>query len=217
MYSAYGNYFVNNRRAPMRRFIKLAVFVAVVAIAAVPVFADTLVLKNGERLTGYFEGGSARMVKFRTADGVLKDFDILSVQQIQFGDPAPKPTTSSDYDRVSPSAARNATPSGDPRLLPSSERPPAHPASGNAANTGWTIPTGSKIIIRMIDSVNSEKNKVGDAFVATLDEAVVVGGIEVIPRNADIRGRIATINEAGRVAGAAQLGLELTQVIVNGI
>jgi hypothetical protein len=69
----------------------------------------------------------------------------------------------------------------------------------------------------MIDAVNSETSKVGDQFIAVLDEAVYQGGVEVIPRGSDIRGRIANVNEAGRVAGSAQLGLELTQVIVNGI
>jgi hypothetical protein len=69
----------------------------------------------------------------------------------------------------------------------------------------------------MIDSINSEKNKVGEQFIAVLDEAVFQGGVEVISRGADIRGRIANVNEAGRIAGAAQLGLELTQIIVNGI
>lgn len=69
----------------------------------------------------------------------------------------------------------------------------------------------------MIDSVNSETSKVGDQFIAVLDEAVYQGGVEVIPRGVDIRGRIANVNEAGRVAGSAQLGLELTQIIVNGI
>jgi hypothetical protein len=69
----------------------------------------------------------------------------------------------------------------------------------------------------MIDAVNSESSKVGDQFIATLDEPVFQGGVEVIPRGADVRGRIANVNEAGRVAGSAQLGLELTQIIVNGI
>jgi hypothetical protein len=69
----------------------------------------------------------------------------------------------------------------------------------------------------MIDSVNSETNKVGDTFIAVLDEPIYQGGVEVIPRGADVRGRIANINEAGRIAGKAELGLELTQIIVNGI
>jgi len=68
----------------------------------------------------------------------------------------------------------------------------------------------------MIDSINSETNKVGETFIATLDEPLMqeVGSRT---RGADVRGRIANINEAGRIAGSAQLGLELTQIVVNGI
>jgi hypothetical protein len=69
----------------------------------------------------------------------------------------------------------------------------------------------------MIDSVNSETQKIGDQFIAVLDEPILSGGVEVVPRGADVRGRISNINEAGRVAGKAELGLELTQLIVNGI
>src|SRR5262249_13731251 len=140
---------------------------------------------------------------------------ILSVQDIQFGEDkatAPK-APSSEYVRATP----NTSPSGMPQLAPASSRPPANPPSNNAATTGWTVPTGLKVVIRMVDSVNSEQNQVGQTFVATLDEAISVGGVEVVPRNVDVRGRIAKINEAGRVAGAAELGLELTQIVVNGI
>jgi len=69
----------------------------------------------------------------------------------------------------------------------------------------------------MIDSINSETNKIGETFVAVLDEPLYQGGVEVVPRGADVRGRIANINEAGRVAGKAELGLELTQIVVNGV
>src|SRR5205085_4698665 len=135
----------------------------------------------------------------RMNDGVVKDYDLLTVQQIQFGD-----------------EKAAATPSTTPRLVPGTERV-TRPASSNAANTGWTIPTGSKVVIRMIDSINSEKNKIGETFIAVLDEPILQGGVEVIPRGSDVRGRIANINEAGHISGSAQLGLELTQVIVNGI
>jgi hypothetical protein len=172
-----------------------------------------LVLKSGEKVSGYFEGGSARVIKFRTNDGVIRDYDILSVQQVQFGDEKAAAVTSTPTSATSANRANNAA---DPRLLPSNERV-TRPTSSNAANTGWTVPTGSRIVIRMIDSVNSETSKVGDQFIAVLDEAIFQGGVEVIPRGADVRGRIANVNEAGRVAGAAQLGLELTQIVVNGI
>jgi len=198
----------------MRKLTQITTFIAAFALFAVPAFSDTLVLKNGEKISGYFEGGSARVIKFRTSDGAVKDYDLFSVQQIQFGDEkaASNPTVSSNA-----ATARSAATSGaDPRLVPGTERV-TRPTSSNAANTGWTVPTGSRVVIRMIDSVNSETNKVGDTFVAVLDEPISQGGIEVIPRGADVRGRIANIEDAGRLKGSAQLGLELTQIIVNGI
>jgi len=201
----------------MKKLIQITTLVAVLALFAAPAFSDTLVLKSGERISGFFEGGSARVIKFRTSDGVVKDYDLLSVQQIHFGEEknaiSSSSTLSSTSAAASPSRPNNST---DPRLLPSTERV-TRPTSSNAANTAWTIPTGSKVVIRLIDRINSEKNKVGEQFTAVLDEPVVQGGVEVIPRGADIKGRIANVNEAGRIAGSAQLGLELTQVIVNGI
>ena len=68
-------------------------------------------------------------------------------------------------------------------------------------------------LVVSVDTINSETNKAGEQFIAVLDEAVFQGGIEVIPRGADVRGRIANINEAGRISGSAQLGLELTQIV----
>ena len=194
----------------MRTLTKITTLIAVVALLAAPAFSDTLVLKSGDRITGLFEGGSARVIKFRTSDGAVKDYDLLSVQQIQFGE---EKSTAAPQPAPAPSRLNN---SSDPRLLPGTARV-TQPTSSNAANTAWTVPTGTKVVIRMIDSVNSEKSKIGEQFIAVLDEPVYQGGVEVIPRGADVRGRIANVNEAGRVAGAAQLGLELTQVVVNGI
>ena len=201
---------------------KLSQFTAIAVLAAVmaaPVFADTLVLKTGERVSGYFEGGSARVVKFRTADGAVKDYDILAVQTIQFGDTGSSSSTSSSSStpstRLAPATA--TTPGPDPRLRPSTERPPAQPSSSTAANTAYTIPTGTKVVVRMIDRVSSETQKVGDPFVAVLEEPILYNGLEVAPKGSDVRGRIANANEAGRLTGKAELSLELTQININGI
>ncbi|HLQ75790.1 MAG TPA: hypothetical protein VK210_00450 [Terriglobia bacterium] len=182
------------------RNVLLAIVVSLALAASA--LADTLILKTGERVTGYYEGGSARVVKFRSSSGDVRDYDILSVQQIQFSDD--QKTT--------------VLPTSDaPQLRTPAERPSSPPVSSNAANTGYTIPTGSKLTIRMIDSISSEKQSVGTTFIATLDEPIIQDGIEVAPKGADVRGRIATINDAGRLTGSAQLGLELTQIYVNGI
>jgi hypothetical protein len=195
----------------MKKLTQMTTFIAVFALLVAPAFADTLVLKSGEKITGYYEGGTARVIKFRANDGAVKDYDLLSVQQIQFGDEKSASTSNTS------NAANNANNANvSPRLVPGSERV-TRPASSSAANTGWTIPTGSKILIRMIDSINSETNKEGETFVAVLDEPVTQNGIEIIPRGADVRGRIANLEGAGRIKGKAELGLELTQIVVNGI
>ena len=197
----------------MKTLTQLTAIVILAALMAGPVFADTLLLKTGERVNGYFEGGSARVVKFRLTDGVVKDYDIFSVQTIQFGETS-SPITPSTTNRLAPA---NPAPAADTRLRPGAERPPAQPASGIAANTAYTIPTGTKVTIRMIDSINSEVQKIGDPFVAVLEEPILYNAIEVVPKGADVRGRVANVNEAGRLTGKAELGLELSQVYVNGI
>jgi hypothetical protein len=45
-------------------------------------FADILELKDGTQLSGYFEGGSSRFVRFRTESGV-QDYDILTVRSVR--------------------------------------------------------------------------------------------------------------------------------------
>ena len=67
----------------MKKITQMITFIAAIGLV-VPAWADTLVLKNGERITGYYEGGTARVIKFRSADGTVKDYDLLSMQQIQF-------------------------------------------------------------------------------------------------------------------------------------
>jgi len=222
----------------MKKLAEL-VAVAVVLAFAAPAFADTLVLTDGTRVSGYFEGGTARVVKFRGADGAIKDYDILKVQQVLFEStpvpasapaaasvPAPtaaasaaSPALSSPSDSSAPASppASSASESSSPQLRPASERAPVNPPSAIAANTGYTVPTGSKVLIQLLDPISSETSKAGTVFVAILDEPIIVNGIEVASRGADIRGRITTANDAGRVAGAAELGLELTQIYVNGI
>src|SRR5215831_18091228 len=98
----------------MKKIAQMMTFIAVIALV-VPVFADTLVLKNGERITGYYEGGTARVIKFRAADGAIKDYDLLSIQEIQFGEDktasAPRPTpTSAPAPALTPAPAAVAAP-----------------------------------------------------------------------------------------------------------
>ncbi len=78
-----------------------------------------------------------------------------------------------------------------------------------------TVPAGTRIMIRMIDGVDSSKNHVGDRFRASLEENLVVNGVVVASKGADVYGRLAEAKEAGHIKGKSQLKLELTDISIN--
>ena len=183
-------------------------------------YSDTLILKDGTEITGYYEGGTSRVIRFETPSG-SREFDLLNVREIRFGGdvvpstPTVQPPPTTPTPATAPSVT-TVTDSQPPRLQTPEES--ARPVSSdNAANTAFTIPRGEKLLIRTVDVINSEVNKAGDRFRATLAEPLSVGGLQVVPANSEIRGRIVDAQEAGRVSGSAQLRLELTQLYVNGI
>jgi hypothetical protein len=87
---------------------------------------------------------------------------------------------------------------------------------GRAQQRMVSVPAGTTILVRMIDSVDSSKNTVGSRFSASLETNVVVAGVVVAPAGTRVQGRLSQSTEAGRVAGKSQLQLELTDIIVNG-
>ncbi len=79
-----------------------------------------------------------------------------------------------------------------------------------------TVPAGTTIVVRMIDTVDSERNRVGDAFLASLDEPIVVNNQVVAQKGEDVEGRLSEVREAGRIAGKSELQLELTAITISG-
>ena len=203
----------------MRKLGQLIGVIVALAVVVAPAFADTLVLKNGTKVTGYYEGGTPRVVKFRGADGTARDYDIIQIQEVIFdaAASASAPATTPTAPAANNAASTNNSTSSGPQLRPVSERPPATPPSSSAANTGYTVPTGTKVTVQLVDAISRETSPAGSTFIALLDAPLLVNGVEVAARGADIRGRITTANDAGRIAGKAELGLELTQLYVNGI
>jgi len=78
------------------------------------------------------------------------------------------------------------------------------------------LPAGTRLVIRMIDGVDSERNSVGQRFAASLDEPVVVDGQTVIPRGADVVVKLVDAKESGKFEGRTSLTLDLMSVMING-
>ena len=79
-----------------------------------------------------------------------------------------------------------------------------------------TVPAGTRILVRMVDSIDSTKNKAGDKFTATLETNLMAVDTLVVPKGATVYGRLTNAKSAGRMSGSSQLTLELTDIVVRG-
>lgn len=78
------------------------------------------------------------------------------------------------------------------------------------------IPAGTRVAVRMADAIDSSKNKPGELFLATLDEAIPLEGADAIPRGTDIYIKLADAKSAGRVSGTSELELQLNKMVWQG-
>jgi len=79
-----------------------------------------------------------------------------------------------------------------------------------------TVPAGTRILIRTVDSIDSTKQKAGYRFTASLETNLQVNGVTVAPRGATVYGRLASAQSAGRMSGSSELTLELTDIVIKG-
>ena len=91
----------------------------------------------------------------------------------------------------------------------------AFTAAGQSGNRIY-IPAGTRILIRMVDSVDSEKQKVGYRFTASLETNLQIDNTIVAPRGTTVYGQLINAESAGRMSGGANLTLELTDIVING-
>jgi hypothetical protein len=79
-----------------------------------------------------------------------------------------------------------------------------------------TVPAGTRILIRTVDSIDSSKQKTGFRFTATLETNLQAEDRVVAPRGTMLYGRLAQASSAGRMKGSSELTLELTDIMING-
>ena len=118
-----------------------------------------------------------------------------------------------------PAAKKPATPAATaapPAPAAAAPAAPSAPAATPPAEERVTMPAGTELTIRMIDSVDSEKNKVGDRFRATIEMPVVIEGKTVVPKGAEVEGVVAQSASAGHFQGRSELALALSKLTYAG-
>jgi hypothetical protein len=78
------------------------------------------------------------------------------------------------------------------------------------------ISAGTPIEVRLITGLASDKNKPGDTFSGTVEAPVTVDGRTVIPRGAEVSGRVTQAVASGRLRTPAELWVTVTSVSFGG-
>src|SRR2546422_8068070 len=113
--------------------------------------ADTLEMKDRRLIKGKYLGGTQSYVRFQV-NGKLEEYPVDQIVALTF-------TGDAQSSGGDPSTSGVRSSSGERTY--DSQR--------------VTIPAGTRILVRMIDRVDSEKNRIGDKFRASLEENLTVG------------------------------------------
>ena len=93
--------------------------------------------------------------------------------------------------------------------LPPAPAPPPPPQK-------VTIPAGTTLAVRLVDAIDSEQNKAGETFKATLNSPLSVEGDVAIPAGYDVEGHLVDVKSAGKFAGQSVVVLQLDRISVGG-
>ncbi len=189
--------------------------------------------KNGEvTLAGDVPSDGARYNAFKLAaetKGVVKVHDLLTVQTAQAAAPAapvapaPEPARAPKAIPVKKVTKRTPPPAPVAKIEPKTEPiavaaaapPPPAPAPvvpppPEPKPVKVEIPVGTTLAVRMIDAIDSEVNRTGETFRASLDAPIMIDGEEVVPPGTDVSIRLTEAKTAGRMAGRSELRLEIS-------
>jgi hypothetical protein len=185
-------------------FAVLSICVCFVSVLS---WSDTLKFKNGSTLIGAYAGGSDRDIAFRVGTSV-QHYDIADVASLTFDSAGNSASGDSSGFASRPSSNRNYD----------QDRPRERDSDSTyrSYSNSVTVPTGTRLVVRTIDPIDSDKNHVGDKFEATLDEALYVNDMLVAPKGSSVYGRLEEVKEAGHIEGRSELRLALTGIVING-
>ena len=93
---------------------------------------------------------------------------------------------------------------------------PAAADSSVQNNASRQVPSGTEIVVRLIDPVDSETDRLGQSYRASVDQPVVVDGQTLVSRGADSTVTLIDAKNSGKIEGRTALTLDLKSITVDG-
>jgi hypothetical protein len=216
---------------------KLALAAIAVLVFALAASADTLQLRDGRAVQGRFTGGTQGTILMEV-NGLVRSYKVTDAENLSLDGgtgaasaPAAVPAGAGALMRdgsVIQGKYAGGTQSSilmevngvvqtfnaaDVQSLSFSGATTAVATGSGPAQI--TVPAGTRILVRMIDGVDSSKSHTGDRFRASLESNLDAEGVVVAPRGTEVYGQLAEVKGAGHLAGHSQLKLELTGILIN--
>jgi uncharacterized protein YcfJ len=186
--------------------------------------ADIVTLKDGRQISGSIESGNIQEVRIQT-DGRTEIIAVDQIQSIRFGVlAAPPPRTASRAPAPAAAiaapmqpAAAPATPPAPAAAVTAPVQPAAAPATppAPAGSHGITLPAGTEIAVRTIERIDSKKADLSREYAGSLDDPIVVDGVEIVPANANAVLKVIEAQGPG-LAHRASLSTALVAVTIRG-
>ncbi len=181
--------------------------------------ADTVTLRDGRTVVGSFLGGDARSIRVAVGDRV-DTFSLGDVANINFdGGGAASNSAPPPEPRVfRPDGERRDEPRSDRPELVRRDRDEPPPLPAAPPPPQQMIASGTVLTVRLVDSVDSERDTTGKTFRASLDEPLMdpSNGATLVPRGADVVVKLVEDQQSGKIEGRTVLTLDLVSMNVNG-
>lgn len=113
-----------------------------------------------------------------------------------------------DQPPVQPRQMAQAQPQTAVQQAPTTPPPPPEPQK-------VTVPSGTALAVRLVDTIDSATAQTGDRFHATLDSPISVDGDVVVPAHYDVEGHLVAAQSSGKFQGRALLELQLDRIKVG--
>ena len=75
-----------------------------------------------------------------------------------------------------------------------------------------TLAPGTVVAVRVGETMTSEQNQSGDSWAGVLAEPVVVDGLVIAERGAEVTGRVTNVKRSGRVKGVGTISITLSRL-----
>lgn len=106
-------------------------------------------------------------------------------------------------------ATATGTAAAPPAPAPVRTAPARHAAP---VVTSITVPDGTRVQVRINQTLTSKTANVGDGWSGVLNSPIVVDGTTIFARGTSVGGTVIAAKGQGRFKGAGELGIELTEI-----